>query len=96
MTEFGFLIFFFFFQKVDDDKDHYLVLRWTNDTIQMELDDKTCSNEVNPSRNQCFLQVTTHDWTNHFLNVNGPLHVGGVSFGGDRFDTIAASIGIKR
>ena len=83
-------------QRVDDGKDHFLVMRWTNDTVQIELDDKTCSNEVNPSRNQCFLQITTHDSSHHYLNVNGPLHVGGVSFGGDRFGDIANSIGLDR
>ena len=81
---------------MDDGVDHYIVLRWTNDTVQMELDDKTCSNEVQPSRNQCFLQVTTHDMRNHYLNTNGPLHVGGVSFGGRRFDQISDLLGLDR
>ncbi|TRY62862.1 hypothetical protein TCAL_07709 [Tigriopus californicus] len=83
-------------QRVDDGKDHFLVIRWTNDTIQMELDQKTCSNEVSPARNQCFLQITTHEWTHHYLNTNSPLHVGGVSFGGDRFSEISKSIGVTR
>ena len=62
----------------------------------MELDDKTCTNEVSPSRNQCFLQITTHDMKNHFLNTNSPMHVGGVSFGGARFDDISTLIGVAR
>ncbi len=62
----------------------------------MELDDKTCSNEVQPSRNQCFLQVTTHDMERHYLNTNGPLHVGGVSFGGDRFREVSQLLGLHR
>ena len=72
------------------------MLRWTNDTVQMELDDKTCSNEVSPSANQCFLQVTTQGMKNRYLNTNGPLHVGGVSFGSDRFETVATLLRLDR
>ena len=36
-------------QRVDDSKDHFLTVRWTNDTVQMELDDKSCSNEISSS-----------------------------------------------
>ncbi len=82
--------------QVDDGKDHFIVLRWTNDTVQMVLDDNACTNEVQPSLNKCFLQMTTHDMTHHYLNTNGPLHVGGVSFGGDRFGQIADLIGLDR
>lgn len=82
--------------QVDDDADHFIVLRWTNDTVQMELDDKTCSNEVSPSKNQCFLQVTILDMKKRYLNTNGPLHVGGVSFGDTRFKEIASRLGLSR
>ena len=84
------------FFQIDDDEHHFLVLRWTNDTVQMELDSRSCTNEIEPSKNQCFLQITTHDQTHHFLNTNGPLHVGGVSFGQDRFDDIADLLGLAR
>lgn len=83
-------------QRVDDNKDHYLAVRWTNDTVQMELDDKTCSNEISSPRHNCFIQITTHEGTNHYLNTNGPLHVGGVSFGQGRFQDLADAIGLNR
>jgi hypothetical protein len=77
--------------------DHFLVLRWTNDTVQMELDDKTCSNDIASTvQNQCFLQITMHDSRHHYLNTNGPLHVGGVSFGPDRFGDVARLVGVDR
>ena len=83
--------------KVDDGTDHNLVMRWTNDTVQMELDDKSCSNEISATvQNQCFLQIAMHDSRHHYLNSNGPLQVGGVSFGAERFDEIASLVGLDR
>ena len=81
---------------MDDGKNHDLVLKWTNDTVQMELDDKTCSNEISPKKNQCFLQITTTSSKHKFLNVNGPLHVGGVSFGDRRLKDLSNSLGLDR
>lgn len=84
-------------QRVDDSKDHFLAVRWTNDTVQMELDDKTCSNEISSaSRHNCFVQITTHDSTHHYINTNGPLHVGGVSFGKHQFDDLAKALNLNR
>ncbi len=84
-------------QRVDDSKDHYLAVRWTNDTVQMELDDKTCSNEISSiARHACFVQITTHDSSHHYLNTNGPLHVGGVSFSESKFTDLAQSMGLMR
>jgi hypothetical protein len=84
-------------QRVDDSKDHYLAVRWTNDTVQMELDDKTCANEISSSsRHNCFVQITTHDSTHHYINTNGPLHVGGVSFGEEKFSSLSLALGLNR
>ena len=81
-------------QRVDDSRDHYLVVHWTNDTVQMTLDDKSCSNEITTSTHQkCFTQITTHDLTHHYINTNGPLHVGGVPF---KFDDLASRLGKNR
>ncbi len=85
-------------QRVDDSKDHFLTVRWTNDTVQMELDDKSCSNEISPASSRhhnCFRQITTHDSSHHYINTNGPLHVGGVSFGG-RFEELASALSLER
>ena len=82
--------------QVDDSKDHYLAVRWTNDTVLMELDDKTCSNDVLTQRPNCFVQISTHESRNRYLNTNGPLHVGGVSFGGSRFTEVAQQLGLDR
>lgn len=71
-------------------------MRWTNDTVQMELDDKTCSNDVLTQRANCFVQISTHDSKNRYLNTNGPLHVGGVSFGASKFVDIAQQLGLER
>ena len=83
-------------QRVDDSKDHYLAIRWTNDTVQMDLDDRSCSNSISVTTHQnCFVQITTHDSTHHYINTNGPLHVGGVSFG-DQIDDLAVALGLDR
>lgn len=79
-------------KRVDDSLDHFLTVRWTNDTVQMELDDKSCSNEIQ----SCFSQISTHDMSHHYINTNGPLHVGGVSFGASRFSQLADSLGLGR
>ena len=34
-------------KEVDDNREHYLAMRWTNDTIQMDLDRQSCSNDRN-------------------------------------------------
>jgi hypothetical protein len=72
------------------------MLKWTNDTVQMELDDKSCSNDITQKKNLCFVQISTHDSKMRILNTNGPLHVGGVSFGGDRFSEMAKLTGLDR
>ena len=79
-------------KRVDDSKDHFLTVRWTNDTVQMELDDKSCSNEIQ----SCFSQITTHDSSHHYINTNGPLHVGGVSFGAHRLAELANTLQLDR
>lgn len=71
-------------------------MRWTNDTVQMELDSRTCSNDVSPKRNQCFIQITTHDSRRRLLNTVGPLQVGGVSFGTGGMSDVAGLIGVPR
>ena len=81
-------------QQVDDNKEHYLAMRWTNDTVQMELE--SCSNEISSSRRNCFDQKTTHDSKHRYLNTNGPLQVGGISFAENSFDQFATnSLGIR-
>ena len=72
-------------QEVADNKAHYLVMRWTNDTVQMELE--SCSNEM--VRHKCFVQKTTHDSRHRYLNTNGPLQVGGISFSEEHFKAMA-------
>ena len=85
-------------QRVDDGKDHFLTVRWTNHTVQMELADKTCSNEISSasSRHNCFRQIMIHDSTHHYINTNGPLQVGGVSFGAEGFQDISDALGLNR
>lgn len=84
-------------QRVDDSKDHFLTVRWTNDTVQMELDDKSCSNEISSAtRQNCFVQISTHEISHHYINTNGPLHVGGVYFGPSRFDELSTSLKLDR
>ena len=82
-------------QRVDDNQDHFLTVRWTNHTVQMELADKTCSNEID-ARNNCFRQIMIHDSTHHYINTNGPLQVGGVSFGADGFQDLSNALGLDR
>ena len=41
-------------------------------------------------------QISTHDSKNRYLNTNGPLHVGGVSFGANGFQQVAQQLGIDR
>ena len=81
--------------RVDDSRDHFLTVRWTNHTIQMELADKTCSNEIG-ERNNCFRQDMIQDSTHHYINTNGPLQVGGVSFGAGRFQDLSDALGLNR
>ena len=84
-------------QRVDDSRDHFLTVRWTNHTVQMDLADKTCSNEISSaSRHNCFRQIMIHDSTHHYINTNGPLQVGGVSFGADRFQDLSSALGLDR
>ena len=84
-------------QRVDDHQDHFLTVRWTNDTVQMELDDKSCSNDISSAtRQNCFDQISTHDTRYHYINTNGPLHVGGVSFGRSRFGELASALQLNR
>ena len=48
------------------------------------------------SRN-CFVQKTTHDSLNRYLNTNGPLQVGGLSFTEEKFtDFATAALGVPR
>ena len=85
-------------QRVDDSEDHYLAIRWTNETIQMELDNQECANEISSggdSRQKCFRQIMIHG-THHYINTNGPLHVGGVSFGADKFQELAKKLKLNR
>ena len=42
------------------------------------------------------LQISTHGAPFRYLNTNGPLHVGGVSFGGDRFREVSDLLGLDR
>jgi len=84
-------------QRVDDSKDHYLTVRWTNDTVQMELDDRSCSNDISSAtRQNCFVQISTHEISHHYINTNGPLQVGGISFGYSRFDELATALKLDR
>ena len=84
-------------QRVDDSKDHFLTVRWTNDTVQMELDDKSCSNEISSAtRQNCFVQISTHEISHHYINTNGPLQVGGVSFGAKGFQDLSDALGLNR
>ena len=77
--------------------DHYLTVRWTNDTVQMELDDRSCSNDISSAtRQNCFVQISTHEISHHYINTNGPLQVGGISFGYSRFDELATALKLDR
>ena len=71
-------------------------MRWTNDTVYMELDDGQCTNEIDQKKNQCFVQITMHDETSHYLNVNGPMQVGGVSFGPSGFSQLSRLLSFDR
>ena len=48
-------------------------------------------------RRNCFVQKTTHDSRHRYLNTNGPLHVGGISFAKDSFEEFATNaLGMTR
>ena len=84
--------------RVDHGKDNFLTVRWTNDTVQMELtNDKSCSNEISSAtRQNCFVQISTHEISHHYINTNGPLHVGGVDFGPSRFNELSTALKLDR
>ena len=82
------LIVCVFFQ-IADNFDHDLTIRWSDDTVQMELDEKTCLNEISSPKQNCFIQISTHSSLHHYLNTNGPLQVGGISFGAAEFQKMA-------
>ena len=49
-----------------------------------------------PYRQNCFVQISTHDISHHYINTNGPLHVGGISFGYKRFEELASALKLDR
>ena len=89
--------------QIADNKDHDLTVSWQSGLIKMELDEKSCMNDISytsggdggqgsrrsGSRNSCYVEVSTHNSKYQILNTNGPLHVGGVSFGASEFQKMA-------
>ncbi|XP_040581523.1 DE-cadherin [Lepeophtheirus salmonis] len=83
-------------QRIDDGKTHELVMKWTNTSARMELDDNSCtSTGRSDKKNQCFIQISMRKSKNSFLNVNGPLQIGGVSFGTNGFQDLLQRLSLK-
>eukprot|EP00096_Caligus_rogercresseyi_P016358 TRINITY_DN898_c0_g1_i1.p1 TRINITY_DN898_c0_g1~~TRINITY_DN898_c0_g1_i1.p1 ORF type:complete len:1540 (+),score=519.42 TRINITY_DN898_c0_g1_i1:230-4849(+) len=83
-------------QRIDDGRTHELHMKWTNTSARMELDDNSCtSTGKSDKKNQCFVQVSMRKSRNSFLNVNGPLQIGGVSFGQQGIQELLNSLGLK-
>ena len=84
-------------RRVDDNKDHFLTVRWTDHNVQMELQDDSCDRYKPESRRDCYDDCKDCDQgTHHYINTNGPLHVGGVSFGDGGFHRLAEALNLDR
>ena len=71
-------------KNVNDENEHSVNVRWSNETVLMTIDGGACS-----EFRQCNLQAPRPGGRSQYLNSNGPLQVGGLYFGHDRIPDLA-------
>merc|ERR1719471_437000 len=78
-------------KNVNDEHEHSVNVRWSNETILMTIDGGACADF-----RQCNLQARRPQGPSQYLNSNGPLQVGGLYFGHDRIQDLANGLGIEK
>merc|ERR1719427_2571710 len=76
-------------KKLDDDNDHTVNIKWSNETVSMTIDGGACS-----EFSHCNLQADRPHGRSQFMNSNGPLQVGGLYFGHGRISDLARGLGV--
>lgn len=79
-------------KDVADDHEHLVNVKWSNESVSMEIDGGACSNDIR----HCQLQASRPGGNSQFLNSNGPLQIGGLYFGEDRLRDLSAKLGLSR
>ncbi len=79
-------------KNVYDEHEHTVKVKWSNQSIEMTIDDGACPEGFR----QCNLQSRRPQGRSQYMNSNGPLQVGGLYFGHDRVTDLARGLGIDK